>query len=92
MNIHPVYLSRLFSRNLGITFRNHLITTRLNKASELLRNSQYKVYEISEIVGYEKPRHFSEIFKERFGMTPLEYRGRFLDLRHLAGVTNEGIQ
>ena len=46
----------------------------MEKAKELLRNLDLRVYEISESVGYKKPRYFSELFKEVTGMTPLEYR------------------
>lgn len=72
--VHPVHLSRLFRQETGQTFKNMLTQLRMEKAKELLRNLDLRVYEISESVGYKKPRYFSELFKEVTGMTPLEYR------------------
>ncbi len=71
--VHPVYLSRLFRQETGQTFKNMLTQLRISKAKELLRDPNRRVYEISEMVGYKKPRYFSELFKEITGMTPLEY-------------------
>lgn len=78
VNIHPVHLSRLFSKDLGKTFRSVLTATRIEAAKQLLGNINYKVYEISQLVGYEKPRYFSEVFRSMTGLTPLEYREKLV--------------
>ncbi len=77
VNVHPVYLSRLFSRDVKKTFKTVLTEIRMEKAKKLLVDLDYKVYEISEFVGYKKPRYFSELFKTLTGLTPLEYREKY---------------
>lgn len=80
VNVHPVHLSRLFSKDLGKTFKGVLTENRIKAAKKLLCDINYKVYEISEMVGYEKPRYFSELFRATTGHTPLEYREKFISL------------
>jgi len=78
VNLHPVYLSRLFKSEMRKTFKRVLTEIRMEKAKELLvSNLDNKVYEISEMVGYEKPRYFSSLFKAMTGLTPLEYREKY---------------
>lgn len=77
VNVHPVHLSRLFSREVKKTFKSALTEIRMEKARKLLADLDYKVYEISEMVGYKKPRYFSELFKNLTGLTPLEYREKY---------------
>jgi two-component system response regulator YesN len=77
VNVHPVHLSRLFSKDLGHTFKYILTEVRMEEAKRLLKDISYKVYEISTLVGYEKPRYFSELFRNVTGFTPLEYREKY---------------
>lgn len=69
----PNYLSNIFSKNMGENFTKYLVRYRIEKAKELLRTGKYKVYEISEMVGYKNTDYFSRIFKEYSGVTPSEY-------------------
>jgi len=46
---------------------------RLKKAAELLMENSYKIYEISEMVGYSSQTHFGRNFTKQFGMSPTEY-------------------
>lgn len=53
---------------------NELINiARLKKAAELLREGNYKIYEISDMVGYNSQTHFGRNFSKQFGMSPSEY-------------------
>lgn len=70
----PCYLSVIFKRETGETFKNYLIRTRIEKSKELLKNTDLKVYEIAERVGYADTRYFSEIFQRNTGKTPSQYR------------------
>lgn len=73
-NISQAYFCRLFKKELGVNFKDYLIELRLEKAKELLLSSEMKIYEVAGIVGYEDQRYFSELFKCKVGLTPLEYR------------------
>ncbi|WP_276353826.1 response regulator transcription factor [Cohnella caldifontis] len=74
VHINASYLSYLFKEVTGDTFVHFLTSLRIRRAKELLQDPQYKVYEIGQIVGYENPRYFAEIFKKHTGKTPYEYR------------------
>ncbi|WP_369293399.1 helix-turn-helix domain-containing protein [Alkalihalophilus pseudofirmus] len=50
----------------------------MEKAKELLRNSNYKIIKISEIVGYENQRYFNQVFKKYVGTSPRAYRANHL--------------
>jgi DNA-binding response OmpR family regulator len=54
---------------------NELINiTRLKKAAELLAENDYKIYEVSDMVGYNSQNNFGRNFLKQFGMTPTEYQ------------------
>lgn len=76
VHMNHVYLSRLFKKELGETFLENLTKYRLQKACELLSNSDYKIYEISSMVGIFDAGYFSQVFKKYYGLTPSEYRDK----------------
>ncbi len=47
---------------------------RIERAKELLLNTDEKIVDISQMVGIENPNHFIRLFKEKTGVTPLTYR------------------
>jgi two-component system response regulator YesN len=72
------YLSVLFKKEVGKTVIDYMTYVRLRKARELLQNPEYKIYEISELVGYPDSNHFSKLFKRAEGVLPTEYRSMVL--------------
>lgn len=46
----------------------------MGHALRLLLQSDLMVYEISELVGYNNARHFSDMFKKKYGKLPQEYK------------------
>jgi AraC-like DNA-binding protein len=66
----PFYLSRTFSREIGMTISQWLRRTRLEKAAELLRSGDYNVTEAALEVGYSSLSHFSIAFHEMHGCCP----------------------
>lgn len=71
---NPSYFSCFFKNYTGISFSEYLFNTRMQKAKELLKNTDYKIYEIAVKVGYKDPGYFNRIFKRKFGIAPDEYR------------------
>ena len=71
------YLSFLFKQELGINFSAYITEIRVEKAKELLLNSNKKIYEIAEQVGFDSPYYFSKVFKEKCGMTCKEFRNTY---------------
>ncbi|MFD0670781.1 response regulator [Cohnella sp. GCM10027633] len=73
----PSYLSKLFKTETGETITEYLISVRIDRAKELLRElTALKTYEIGEKVGYADPAYFNKVFKKVVGCTPKEYRDR----------------
>ena len=72
--VSTYYISRMFKKELGKNFVDYLNEIRIEKAKELLKDVQYKAYEIAEMVGIPDAHYFSKLFKKYVGVTPTEYR------------------
>lgn len=70
----PAYFSSLFKHVSGMNFINYLTSCRIRKAKDLLRDPKLKIQDVSEAVGYENSRYFSQVFKKYTGSTPFEFR------------------
>ncbi len=70
----PTYLSRLYKQETGTMLFEYITEQRMGKAKQLLRDSNLRIYEIAEAVGYESAPHLIRFFKKRHGMTPQQYR------------------
>lgn len=79
LNVSIWHLARLFKKNVGMSFREYLRTTRLKKAEELLRSSGLSIKEVAAAVGYKHVSDFDHHFKSGYGMTPGEYRHLHLE-------------
>lgn len=69
----PFYLSRIFSREVGLTIPQFLRKLRMERAAELLRSGRYNVTEAATEVGYSSLSHFSKAFCETIGCCPVLY-------------------
>ena len=73
LNVTQEYLSYLFSKEVGRNFTTFLKEYRINKAKELLLETDLKIYEIAERVGYSDTKYFCRVFKEVTGFPTGEY-------------------
>lgn len=73
------YLSRMFKTHTGLTFSEYIAEFRIRKAKELLSGGVERLQEVSRMVGYEDPKHFSAIFKKLVGETPMMYAKKALN-------------
>lgn len=74
LNIHKVYLSRIFKEETGITISKFILKYRMNIAKKLMKTTTLKLYEIAEKVGYKNPQQFFVAFKREEGITPKSFR------------------
>jgi len=74
VNLSVPHLSRMFRKEMGVTFIDYLTSVRIRKAIELLHNGELKIYEIAELSGYANQHYFSNVFKKNLGVSPFEYR------------------
>lgn len=70
----PTYLSRKFKNATNQTVMQFLEEYRIERAEELLRQSELPITEIANRVGYNDPNYFARAFKKIKGVTPKEYR------------------
>ncbi|TBL71163.1 helix-turn-helix domain-containing protein [Paenibacillus thalictri] len=71
---HPVYLSRVFKKEVGTTFIDYLMNYRMNMAKIWLKDSDMKITEIAERLNYTNSTGFIRTFRKSTGMTPGQYR------------------
>ncbi len=72
--INPFYFSQLFKKKTGTTYQKYLTDLRMKRAEVLLRETDLKVYEICEQVGYTDPNYFSKLFERTTGQKPSAFR------------------
>jgi AraC-like DNA-binding protein len=70
---NPYTFSRYFKKAIGTNFIDYITQLRIDKAKELLLNTDMKINDISESVGY-RPGYFNRIFKKQVGIPPSQYR------------------
>jgi two-component system response regulator YesN len=78
--LNSSYLSRVFKQETGQTFVEHLTKTRIEKALELLNETDLKAYEIGDRIGIPDPNYFGKCFKKCTGMSVNDYK-KTLDSR-----------
>lgn len=64
------YLGKIFKETMGITFKEYLTKTRIDKARKMLLSGDYMIYEVAKAVGYDNPAYFSALFKKILGYSP----------------------
>ena len=70
--------SKLFKEATGENFIEYLTNIRIEKAKDLLLNSDIAMKELCSMCGYQDPNYFSRTFKKNVGLTPTEYKEKCL--------------
>lgn len=74
VNLNKTTLLANFKEQYGTTPHHYIIQLRLKKAKELLNDTDYRISEISEKVGFNSVHYFSRFFKAKEQYSPAEYR------------------
>jgi len=74
VGITPIYLSKLFAKEMNINFVAFLRDFRISAAKRMLAANKYKIGEIAEKVGFKDPKYFNKVFKAVCGISPSEYK------------------
>lgn len=77
LNLSKATLCREFKKCYGITPYGYLLEKRISVSKELLKNTDKKIREISEILCFFDEYNFSNAFKKKVGVAPKEYRKNF---------------
>ena len=76
-NYNSAYLGKIFKKERGESFNNSLDKIRINNAKQLLLETELKVYQVSEKVGYSNIDYFYSKFKKHVGISPKEYKHQY---------------
>jgi len=74
LGVSRVQLYRKVKAIIGINISDHINNVKLEKAAELLKASQMNISEIAYSLGFSSPNYFSTAFKNKFGISPKEYK------------------
>lgn len=69
-------LSHGFSRNVGMSLRQYLLTVRLERAKKLLADGQVSITVVAQDVGFGDLPRFDKLFRRYTGLTPSAFRLR----------------
>ena len=70
------YFSKIFTEEVGDNFIIYLTKVRIENAKKLLKETDMKIYQICEKVGYPNIEHFSRTFKKIVGVSPFQYKNK----------------
>lgn len=76
LHLNKYHISHLMNKQLGMSFNNCINTFRINKSCDLLVDTDKKISEISEEVGFGSIRTFNRAFSQIMSITPLEFRAQ----------------
>jgi AraC-like DNA-binding protein len=63
----------------GVTPNDYIMSYRLERAAQLLKQKYGNVTQVALAVGFENPNYFAKCFKEKFGKTPTDYKSSYLE-------------
>ena len=79
VNLSPNYLHTVFSEGIGMTPYAYVMRKRIEQAQKLILSGEKSMLEIALETGFCSQSHFNKVFKEQTGLTPIEYRKKFLE-------------
>ena len=74
VRMNPYYLSSFYHQQTGEKLSDYLFGVRMQRAGQLLRETDERIAQIAQEVGYTTSNSFSRGFSQYYGMTPREYR------------------
>ena len=81
------YLSRLFKKETGVSISDYIREKKVEKAREMLRNSDMSLIDIANQLSFSSQSHFTQQFRAFMGVTPKKYR-----VAHSGGQQNETVE
>jgi AraC family transcriptional regulator len=76
--LSPFHFARLFKKLTGTSPHAYLANLRVQRAQQLLAETDLSISELSARVGYSSPSHFSKAFRQSTGLTPRAFRAAIL--------------
>lgn len=79
IHMSKYHISHLFNEKLGMNFNSYINMLRINKACDLLEDTEKKIADISEETGFGSIRSFNRAFLHTMNVSPLKYRKNYRD-------------
>jgi YesN/AraC family two-component response regulator len=76
--LNPQYLSRIFKKEVGVSYTDYVNKLRIEYACKLLETTNYPAYRIASECGFTDPSYFNRVFVQQMDMTPKAYRRKCL--------------
>lgn len=76
--LNPQYFSRIFKKEVGVSFIDYVNKLKIDYACKLLETTNYPAYRISSECGFTDPSYFNRVFVQQMKMTPKAYRRKHL--------------
>lgn len=80
--LNPQYVSRYFSKQMGITLKKYVANIRLQASINDIEKSENKITDIALQYGFPNFKSYFKAFKSYFELTPLEYRKKYLKQKY----------
>ena len=74
LKLSESYLSKLFSKEMGVPLSSYILDLKIEKAKNLLQYSDYNIVEIANYLSFSSQSHFISVFQKKTGLTPYKYR------------------
>jgi AraC-like DNA-binding protein len=74
LNLSPNYFGDLIKKETGRSAQDHIQTKLIDVAKEKVFDMNKSLSEVAYELGFKYPSHFTRLFKQRVGLTPIEYR------------------
>lgn len=78
-HMSPAYLSRYFSKTVGMTLMEYIQRFRIDKAKDMLIHSGEPITQVAFLVGFDSLNYFDRIFKRYTHLSPSEFRHQYLE-------------
>ncbi|QGQ44961.1 response regulator transcription factor [Metabacillus sediminilitoris] len=76
LHLNPSYFSRLYKKNTNENFIDYVTKSKMERAKELIDQSNESIEKISEMLGFDCKSYFIKTFKKYYGVTPKDYKQR----------------
>lgn len=74
LNLNADYINRVFKQETGETIKGYTIRKRMERAQQLLKDTDLPISEVAMQVGYDNFSHFIRMFRKATGYTPSQYK------------------
>jgi AraC family transcriptional regulator len=74
VDMSPHYFSELFKKSMGVTPHRYLLSQRIERSKQSLRNHHRSIIEAGLDAGFQNPSHFARVFRKFVGISPSRFR------------------